>query len=121
MDSVVASYSDFQGLAKLRAKAQKDEMAAATEVAQQFEAFFVRMMLKSMRDASSELKSGLWDSSAAESYEEMFDAELSTSLARTQGFGITNWLTRQINDPVGAISFRRAAGVSDYQSLASVK
>jgi len=40
MDSVVSSYNDFQGLAKLRAKAQKDELSAAREVGQQFEAFF---------------------------------------------------------------------------------
>ncbi|NDH41289.1 MAG: flagellar assembly peptidoglycan hydrolase FlgJ, partial [Gammaproteobacteria bacterium] len=45
MDSVVASYNDFEGLAKLRAKAQQDEMAAAKEVGQQFEAFFIQMML----------------------------------------------------------------------------
>jgi Rod binding domain-containing protein len=40
MDSVVSSYNDFQGLAKLRAKAEKDQASAAREVGQQFEAFF---------------------------------------------------------------------------------
>jgi len=121
MDSVVASYNDFEGLAKLRAKAQKDEMAAAKEVGQQFEAFFIQMMLKSMRDASKELKSGLWDSSTADSYEEMFDAELATSLAKTEGFGITNWLVQQLENPGGLAAARRGMGVSAYQSLASVQ
>jgi len=37
MDSVVSSYNDFQGLAKLRAKAENDQMSAAREVGQQFE------------------------------------------------------------------------------------
>ena len=52
MDAVVASYNDFEGLAKLRAKAQQDEMAAAREVGQQFEAFFIKSML-SCRVAST--------------------------------------------------------------------
>ena len=60
MDGVVSSHNDFQGLAKLRAKAQEDQMSAAREVGQQFEAFFIQMMLKSMRDAGEGLKSGLW-------------------------------------------------------------
>ena len=90
MDGVVSSYNDFQGLAKLRAKAQEDQMSAAREVGQQFEAFFIQMMLKSMRDAGEGLKSGLWESSAGDSYEEMFDAELATSLAKTEEFGITS-------------------------------
>ncbi|MDG2461190.1 MAG: rod-binding protein [Luminiphilus sp.] len=121
MEGVVASYNDFEGLAKLRAKAQKDEMAAAKEVGQQFEAFFIQMMLKSMRDATAELKSGLWDSSTADSYEEMFDAELSTSLAKTEGFGITNWLVQQLENPGGLATARKGMGVSAYQSLASVQ
>ena len=121
MDAVVASYTDFEGLAKLRAKAQQDEMAAAREVGQQFEAFFIQMMLKLMRDASKELKSGLWDSSTADSYEEMFDAELATSLAKTEGFGITNWLVQQLENPGGLATARKGMGVSAYQSLASAQ
>jgi len=79
------------------------------------------MMLKSMRDASKELKSGLWDSSTADSYEEMFDAELATSLAKTEGFGITNWLVQQLENPGGLATARKGMGVSAYQSLASAQ
>ena len=121
MDSVVNSYSDFQGLAKLRAKAQKDQMSAAREVGQQFEAFFIQMMLKSMREAGEELKSGLWDSSAGDTYQEMFDAELSSSLAKSQGIGITDWLVEQITNPGGLATVKRGMGVSAYQSLASMQ
>ena len=121
MDAVVSSYSDFQGLAKLRAKAETDQMSAAREVGQQFEAFFIQMMLKSMRDAGEGFKSGLWDSSAGDSYEEMFDAELSTSLAKSQGIGITDWLVRQLENPGGFAAARKGMGVSAYQSLASVR
>ena len=121
MDNVVASYSDFQGLAKVRARAEKDQMSAAREVGQQFEAFFIQMMLKSMRDAGEGFKSGLWESSAGDSYEEMFDAELSSSLARSQGIGITDWLVQQLENPGGVATVRKGMGVSAYQSLASVR
>ena len=121
MDSVVSSYNDFQGLAKLRAKAEKDQKSAALEVGQQFEAFFIQMMLKSMRDAGEDLKSGLWDSSSGDSYEQMFDAELSTSLAKSQGVGITDWLVQQLENPGGLAAARKGMGVSAYQSLASVR
>ena len=36
---------------------------------------------------------------AGDSYEEMFDAELSTSSAKSQGIGITDWLVRQLENP----------------------
>ena len=121
MDGVVSSYNDFQGLAKLRAKAEEDQMSAAREVGQQFEAFFIQMMLKSMRDAGEGLKSGLWESSAGDSYEEMFDAELSTSLAKSQGIGMTDWLVRQLENPGGLATARKGMGVSAYQSLASAQ
>ncbi len=119
--SVVSSHNDFEGLARLRSKAQKDQGSAAKEVGQQFEAFFVQMMLKSMREATSSMKSGLWDSSAADSYEQMFDAELSTSLAKSQGFGITDWLVQQLENPGGTAAARRSMGVGDYQTLASMR
>ena len=121
MEAVVSSYTDVQGLAKLRAKAQEDQMSAAREVGQQFEAFFIQMMLKSMRDAGEGLKSGLWESSAGQSYEEMFDAELSSSLAKSQGIGITDWLVRQLENPGGISTARKGMGVSAYQALATIR
>ena len=45
-------YTDFEGLAALRAKARDDQDAALDEVSRQFESLFLQMMLKSMRDAS---------------------------------------------------------------------
>ena len=78
-----------------------------TEAGQQFEAFFIQMMLKSMRDASEDLKSGLWESSAGDSYEEMFDAELSTSLVN-QGIGITDGFSNR--EPGGVATHAKAWG-----------
>ena len=46
------SYLDFSGLGELRGKAQQHDDAALKETAQHFEALFIQMMLKSMRDAA---------------------------------------------------------------------
>ena len=59
MESSISSYSDFSGLATLRSKARTDASAAVGEVGQQFEAYFMQMMLKSMREAGDVLKSDL--------------------------------------------------------------
>ena len=54
--ATASSSLDFAGLARLRGEAQKKSNAGNREAAQQFEAMFVQMMLKSMRDAT--FKSG---------------------------------------------------------------
>ncbi|MAS60039.1 MAG: hypothetical protein CMQ07_02910 [Gammaproteobacteria bacterium] len=96
MDNIVAGYSDFTGLAKLRVAAQQDQVKAAEEVGRQFEAFFIKSMLSSMRKASEPLKSDLWDSNALNSYEDMFDSELASSLSKAGGVGVTGWLVNQV-------------------------
>ena len=60
-DSIVSSsaksYMDFSGLGELRGKAQQGDDRALRETAQQFEALFIQMMLKSMREANNVMKS----------------------------------------------------------------
>ena len=45
--SVVGGHNDFTGLANLREKAKLDKLAAAKEVGQQFEAYFLKQMISS--------------------------------------------------------------------------
>ena len=47
-----SSYLDFAGLARLRGQARADSTSAARATAQQFEAMFIQMMMKSMREAT---------------------------------------------------------------------
>ncbi|MEC8022077.1 MAG: hypothetical protein VX179_08870, partial [Pseudomonadota bacterium] len=47
--SVARSSLDFGAYGALRAKAQRDQGAALQETAQQFEAMFLQMVMKSMR------------------------------------------------------------------------
>ena len=49
-----------------------------------------------MRKASEPLKSDLWNSSALNSYEDMFDSELASSLSKAGGVGVTEWLVNQV-------------------------
>ena len=66
----INSYLDFSGFSHLRAKAKDDQNSAAKEVGRQFEAMFVQMMLKSVRQANETIKSDLMGSSAVDTFEE---------------------------------------------------
>ena len=86
---------DFSGLGELRHRAAKDGEGALRETAKQFEALFIQMMMKSMRDAS--FKSDLLQSDSQDTYQEMFDKEVSVSLAQRGGFGLADMLTQQLS------------------------
>ena len=95
------SYLDFEGLGQLRGQARKDGKAALRETAQQFEGMFLQMMLKSMREAT--VKSDLVESSGAETFEAMFDKEVSVQLAKRNMMGVADMLvqtqSRQMSPP----------------------
>ena len=86
---------DFAGLGQMRAGAVQGDEKVTKEVAQQFEAIFINMMLKSMREATD--RSGLLDSESTKTYESMFDQQLSTELAANGTFGIAQALQNQLN------------------------
>jgi flagellar protein FlgJ len=86
---------DFAGLAQMRAGAVQGDEKVTKEVAQQFEAIFINMMLKSMREATD--RSGLLDSESTKTYESMFDQQLSNELAANGTFGIAQALQNQLN------------------------
>lgn len=90
------SYLDFSGLGELRGKAQQHDDSALRETAQQFEAMFIQMMLKSMRDASNEMKSDLVQSDAAETFEGMYDKEMSVKLAQRNALGLADSIVRNV-------------------------
>ena len=94
------SYLDFAGLGRLRGQAHADSASALRETGQQFEAMFIQMMLKSMREAVP--KSGLMQSGAMDSYQELYDKELSTHLAKRGMLGIADMLAKQLAQPQAA-------------------
>lgn len=87
-------YTDFQGLARLRNASKDQSPEALRAVAKQFEALFMQMMLKSMRDAS--LGDGIFDTDQAKFYQEMFDKQISISMSERKGLGIADMIVRQL-------------------------
>lgn len=83
---------DFEGLGKLRAQARQDDKAAVRETAQQFEALFIQMMMKSMREAV--LKDEDNSSSAEQTFESMFDREVAHGMAKRNSLGLADMLVR---------------------------
>lgn len=90
-------YTDFSGLNALRAEAGKDREAALVEVARQFEALFLAEMVKSMRQASEVFSEGNFlHSSRSDFYQDLFDSQLSLTMANSQGTGLAEVLVRQL-------------------------
>ena len=87
-------YTDFQGLADLRRLAKQDSDEALEEVATQFEAIFIQMMLKSMRDAS--LSEGIFESDQSEMYMSMYDQQIALDLSSKGVFGIAEMMVQQL-------------------------
>jgi flagellar protein FlgJ len=89
-----ANAVDLEGLSDLRRRAQRDDPSALAEVAVQFEALFIGMMLESARSAT--LSSGLFDGAETEQYLSLMDAQVALELARSGGFGFGKMLEQQL-------------------------
>ena len=93
------SFADLNGLSNLRREAAADTPEARRAVAQQFEALFLNMMLKQMRDAST-VDGGLIDRDRMRFHEDMFDNQLSLTLSQGQGIGLADSIFRQLGPPL---------------------
>lgn len=87
-------YTDFDGLTRLRGQAAEQTGEANKEVAQQFEALFLQIMLKSMRDASQLSEST--DGDQTRFYQDMFDKQVAIDMASGQGIGLAAVIERQL-------------------------
>ena len=94
-DTQTAVYTDFSGLANLRRNARQDPEGSLRAVAQQFEAIFMQLVLKSMRDAS--MGDTMFDSEQSDMYREMYDKQIAMSLSEKGGLGIADALVRQLS------------------------
>ena len=87
-------YGDFAGLEKLKSSAAQNDPTALRQVAKQFESLFARMLIKSMRDAIG--KDPIFGSDQAQTYQGMFDDQLSLELTQGKGLGLADMLMRQL-------------------------
>jgi Rod binding domain-containing protein len=97
-----SSYLDFDGLGQLKGQARTDAKGAIRETAQQFEALFLQMMMKSMRE--SIVKSELSESSTMETFEGMFDKEVSVQLAKKNSVGLADMLVKNFEQQQASIA-----------------
>ncbi|HEY6927206.1 MAG TPA: flagellar assembly peptidoglycan hydrolase FlgJ, partial [Steroidobacteraceae bacterium] len=67
---------------------------ALRQVAKQYESLFARMMIKSMRDAVG--KDPMFGSDQEQSYQEMYDDQLSIELTKGKGLGLADMLVKQM-------------------------
>ncbi len=85
--------ADGRSLDALKRDAQRDPQGAVKKAAQQFEALFMQMVLKSMRDAVP--KSGMFDSAAQDMATSMLDQQLAVKVAGS-GTGLADVIARQL-------------------------
>jgi Rod binding domain-containing protein len=98
--STARSYLDFSGLGELRGQAQNNQDKALKESAQQFEGLFIQMMMKSMREASNPMKDEDNESSARETFENMFDKEVSLQMAKRGAMGVADFMAKAVKQQI---------------------
>jgi flagellar protein FlgJ len=95
--------SDAKSLDALKQGAARDPQGAVTAAASQFEALFMQMVLKSMREAVP--KSGMLEGAGSDVYQSMLDTQFAQALTgKPGGLGelIARQLSRNMAQPDGA-------------------
>ena len=87
-------YTDFKGLAELRLNGEANPEETLRAAGRQFEAMFIQMMLKSMRDASA--GDSLMGSGGQDMYQDMFDKQISLTLSAKGALGLGEAMARQM-------------------------
>ncbi|MFP3567224.1 flagellar assembly peptidoglycan hydrolase FlgJ [Paraburkholderia sp. SIMBA_030] len=100
---------DVQGFAKLSAQAKASPQAGMKMAAQQFDAVFTQMMLKSMRDATPQ--DGPFDSHDSATFTSMMDQQLSQQMSQ-KGIGVADAMLKQMMRNQGMQVSGGAAGMS---------
>lgn len=86
--------SDVKGMGALRQQAKEGSPEALKGAAKQFEAMFLGMVMKSMRDASPQ--DGMLDNQQTKTFTAMLDQQTSQNLAN-KGVGLADVLVRQLS------------------------
>jgi flagellar protein FlgJ len=89
---------DSQSLDQLRLQAKQKPDQALKAAAQQFEAVFMNMMLKSMRQATPQ--DGIFDSEQTKMFTSMLDQQLAQAMS-SRGIGLADIMVRQLSGSFG--------------------
>jgi flagellar protein FlgJ len=107
---------DVQGFGALSAQAKASPQAGMKMAAQQFDAVFTQMMLKSMRDATPQ--DGPFDSHDSATFTSMMDQQMSQELSK-KGIGVADAMLKQLMRNQG-MQVGGANGAGGANSLASM-
>jgi flagellar protein FlgJ len=90
--------NDVAGLDKLRLAAKSGDEGALQQAAEQFEAVFIRMMLKSMRQAQDVLadENSPMNTEYMKFYRDMHDQQIANDLASGDGMGLAELIVQQL-------------------------
>lgn len=92
--TITPSIFDANALAALKHGARTNDPAALKAAAQQFEALFLQMVLKSMRDATP--RDGMFDSEQTRMYESLLDQQLGQVMTTKGGTGLAALIEKQL-------------------------
>jgi peptidoglycan hydrolase FlgJ len=106
---------DVNSLTQLNTLAKQNPNQALQGAAQQFEAMFIGMLMKSMRDATPQ--DGIFDSEQTKLYQSMLDQQMSQTMAK-RGIGLSAALVKQLS-PATVQDAARAANVGIGSNPAS--
>lgn len=97
-----ANYLDFNQLKQLHSLSEKRPDQSLKEVARQFEALFLQMVMKNMR--SAKLGEGILDSQQSEFYQELLDHQVIMNLVKQRSVGMADIIVKQLqgNTPLDA-------------------
>jgi len=113
--STAKSYLDFSGLGELRGQAQQNQDKALKESAQQFEGLFIQMMMKSMREAS--MKDEENQSSGMDTFENMFDKEISVQMAKRGAMGVADFMAKAVKQQIATPSAADVLSARQQQGM----
>jgi Rod binding domain-containing protein len=89
-----SSYLDFNALARLKGEAARDPSKAIRQTSEQFEAYFIQQMMKTMRESID--KSELVDGGNMDMYQDLMDKEVSLQMVKRGGMGLADMMERQM-------------------------
>lgn len=89
-----STYLDFNALTRLKGEAAQDPSKAIRQTSEQFEAYFIQQMMKTMRESIE--KSDLVDGGNMDMYQDLMDKEVSLQMVKRGGMGLANMMERQM-------------------------
>lgn len=103
---------DGNSLNALKVAAKENSPETIKEVAKQFEAVFMNMMLKSMREATPQ--ENPFDNEQSRTFTSMLDQQLTSSLAE-KGLGLSDILAKQLSKGLNVTNNTMEQAVSDSE------